>query len=68
MVTTASPPEMQPPGKVTPAYPLEMSPALSQGLDAEVGVSAGTARVPQSQPDRSQLGTPRRGLGKVKAV
>lgn len=56
MVTTLHHPEMQPPGNVTPAS-LEMSPALSQGLDAEVGVSAGTARVPQSQPDRSQLGT-----------
>ena len=56
MVTTLHHPEMQPPAKVTPAL-LKMSPALSQGFDAEVGVSAGTARIPQSQPDSSQLGT-----------
>lgn len=48
MVTHASPPEMQP-LKRDPAS-LEMSPVLSQGLYGEVGVSAGTARVPQSQP------------------
>lgn len=56
MVITLYHPEMQPPAKVIPAS-LEMSPALSQGLDAEVGVSAGPTRILQSQPDSSQLGT-----------
>ena len=56
MVTTLYHPEMQPPAKMILAS-LEMSSALSQGLDAEAGVSAGPARIPQGQPDSSQLGT-----------